>query len=152
MTRQLGFPTSLFVVFTTQKPAISSKMLVTLGGELHSFYSEVLIVTQYRNSAIMAMHASHPAAEKGACLPTYQVINSSLSSALRMLCRLYCGCTRHRPPATIPICSGPVIPVGEMRHCRLGVRRNGTGQFALNSPCSREHVLYEILNTYYSNS
>ena len=51
-----------------------------------------------------------------------------------MLCRLYCGCTRHLAPATMPICRGPVIPVGEIRHCRLGVRRNGTGRFASNSP------------------
>ena len=80
-------------------------------------------------------------------LTLHHVINSSLRMALRMLCKLYCGCTRHLEAATMDIWRGPVTPMGEMRDWRDGVRRKGTGRLASSSPTSNAKGLRKRTST-----
>ncbi len=61
-------------------------------------------------------------------------MNSSLSTALRMLSKLTLGWTRHLAVDSIDIWRGPVSPSLVIRVCSPGVRRNGTGRWALRQP------------------
>ena len=64
----------------------------------------------------------------------YQVMYSSLSTVLRKLDNLYCGCTKHLAVSTIAAVRGPVTPVTVRNSATFGVRRNGTGRLASRSP------------------
>ena len=82
-----------------------------------------------------------------AILTFLQAMNSSLSTALRILSKQKWGWTRHLAAATMESWSGPARLIWERRVWRAGVRRKGTGRLASSSPrvgkclkCDTENV------------
>lgn len=64
----------------------------------------------------------------------YQAIISSLRIAFRSAGTLKLGDAKQRAAATIDAVIGPLTPMDVMNSDMLGVKRNGTGRLASNSP------------------